>query len=231
MGFDVISALLSGQVGLWVYIDRENRVDKQLAQALVGKASGSRQIVRRKEVCKDFYTEMGSHHSLNRKESIKDYGIVQGTHKDKLLNNNDTQLVLPITGIKGKENVILSHQDVNLATAYLHKYAHVSKRRMKTMLKPIASKTVNNTSEARVLKPAQTNSTLVPVINCTPNTNNTINRDAKSELTSSHFTMKCLATFVCARYLRALPHLSIIDVITWMNNVDRALTLSGWQCS
>ena len=171
---------------------------------------------------------MGSNHSLNRKEILQDYGVVNHANKEKLLNNNKDSVPTIMDSI-GKENVILSNHDVQLATAYLHKYAHVSKRRMKTFFKPTATKITDSTSENRILKPAQTNSTIIPA---TTN-NNTLKTkavsNAKASLTSSHFTMKCLGTFVCARYLRILPHLSINDVITWLKSVDRALTLSGWQ--
>lgn len=178
---------------------------------------------------------MGSNHSSNRKEVIQDIGVMNHANKEKMLTKNmrsgsvDTVLDYAL----GKENVIVSSHDVHLATAYLHKYAHVSKRRMKTIFKPTTIKTTNNSNEERALKPAQTNTagcTVPATTNYTLKTktqNPTSN--AKAALTSSHFTMKCLATFVCARYLRVFPHLSINDVITWLKNVDRALTLSGWQ--
>ena len=169
---------------------------------------------------------MGSNHSLNRREILQDYGVVNGTNKEKLLNNN-TESVPTLADSIGKENVILSNHDVQLATAYLHKYAHVSKRRMKTIFKPSATKNTNITNENKALKPAQINSSIIPVTNNTQKTQSA--SSAKAALTSTHFTMKCLGTFVCARYLRVLPHLSINDVITWLKTVDRALTLSGWQ--
>jgi cyclin-dependent kinase 5 activator 1 len=172
---------------------------------------------------------MGSNHSINRKQMLQDYGVVNHANKEKLMNNN-TESVSAIIDSKGKENVILSNHDMQLATAYLHKYAHVSKRRMRTIFKPTTTKTTNSTSESGVLKPIQANSTIIPATtnsNITPKSKTV--SDAKAVLTSSHFTMKCLGTFVCARYLRVLPHLSINDVIAWLKSVDRALTLSGWQ--
>ena len=168
---------------------------------------------------------MGSNHSFNRKEvGFQDYGVVSHANKEKLLNNNNTAN----TELTGKENVIISNHDMQLATAYLHKYAHVSKRRMKTIFKPTSSKNTNSTEESKtVLKPIQ--ASIIPATNNTLKTKTDNVSNAKSVLTSSHFTLKCLGTFVCARYLRMLPHLSINDVITWLKSVDRALTLSGWQ--
>ena len=173
---------------------------------------------------------MGSNHSINRKQGLQDCGVVNHANKERFLNNNITESVPTIKESMGKENVILSSHDVQLATAYLHKYAHVSKRRMKTIFKPTVTRNTNSTSENAILKPTQTNSAIIPVT-----TNNNITSksktvsNAKAALTSSQFTIKCLGTFVCARYLRVLPHLSINDVIGWLKSVDRALTLSGWQ--
>lgn len=175
---------------------------------------------------------MGSNHSLNRKEILQEYGVVSHSNKEKFSNNNNNTDTIPaIRESTGKENMILSNHDVHLATAYLHKYAHVSKRRMKTIFKPTATKNSNTTNESKVLRPAQTNvnSSIIPATSNTLRTKTENVCNAKAALTSSHFTMKCLGTFVCARYLRVLPHLSINDVITWLKNVDGALTLSGWQ--
>ncbi|XP_028399169.1 cyclin-dependent kinase 5 activator 1-like [Dendronephthya gigantea] len=172
---------------------------------------------------------MGSNHSLNRKEILQDYRVGSLPNKEKLLNNN-TDGVPTIMDSMGKENVILSNHEVQLATAYLHKYAHVSKRKMKTIFKPISTK--NNTNELKtekILKPAQANTAIIPTSNNIQKTNTQNISSSKAVLTSSHFTIKCLGTFVCARYLRILPHLSINDVIMWLKTVDRALTLSGWQ--
>ncbi|CAB4010376.1 cyclin-dependent kinase 5 activator 1 isoform X1 [Paramuricea clavata] len=172
---------------------------------------------------------MGSNHSLNRKEILQEYGVVN--HANNKEKNNNTSSVPTLIDSMGKENVILSNHDVQLATAYLHKYAHVSKRRMKTIFMPTATKNTNSTNENKTLKPAQANSAIIPAttLNNTHKTKTQNISNAKAALTSSHFTMKCLGTFVCARYLRMLPHLSINDVITWLKSVDRALTLSGWQ--
>ena len=169
---------------------------------------------------------MGSNHSLNRKEILQDYGVASHhANKEKLLNNNNTVN----TESMGKENVLnISNHEMQLATAYLHKYAHVSKRRMKTIFKPISTKNTNSTVENKtVLKPVQ--ASIIPATNNTPTTKTECVSSAKSVLTSSYFTLKCLGTFVCARYLRMLPHLSINDVTTLLKSVDRALTLSGWQ--
>lgn len=181
---------------------------------------------------------MGSNHSVNRKEILEDYGVVNHSNKEKLMNqanalNNNNNTVPGLMESMVKENIVPSNHDMQLATAYLHKYANVSKRRMKTIFKPSAPMNTNSTIvENKVSKLPQTNATAISAIR--PPATNTAQTPKnlskyKLTLTSSHFGMKCLGTFVCARYLRILPHLSVNEVIMWIKNVDRALTLSGWQ--
>ena len=183
---------------------------------------------------------MGSNHSINRKEILQEYGVTNAPNNEKTMNklnamNNESDTVPDLMASFGKENVIGSSNEIQLATAYLHKYANVSKRRMRTLFKPAVTKNANTYTEKKEAKRAQTNtvvnSAIPPAANTAPKPKakckNLLNK--ATTLTSSHFGMKCLGTFVCSRYLRNLPHLSVNEVIMWMKNIDRALTLSGWQ--
>lgn len=180
---------------------------------------------------------MGSNHSINRKEILQEYGVTNAPNNDKTMNklnamNSNIETVPDLMTSFGKENMIGSNNaEIQLATAYLHKYANVSKRRMKTLFKPAVTKNAN--TENKEAKRAQTNtivnSAILPAANTAPKPKCQNLLKKTTILTSSHFGMKCLGTYVCSRYLRNLPHLSVNEVIMWMKNVDRALTLSGWQ--
>lgn len=179
---------------------------------------------------------MGSNHSINRKEILEDYGVVSPPNNEKMMNwanENNNNTVPNLMESVGKENMIPTNHDIQLATAYLHKYANVSKKRMRTIFKPTVSKNTNNTVGNKMSRPAQTNtfvsSAILPATNTVPKPKCQGVSSQKVALTSSHFGLKCFGTFVCTRYLRILPHLSVNEVIMWMKNVDRALTLSGWQ--